>query len=200
MLDDVNYVIEVEKSGKTILDLSHNAIDRNVTVGSDEYAGIKSFSRVITGAGDDVITVNTAENIQIKTGPGNDTVHGGDGNDQIRGGKGKDNLFGGNGDDFIIGGKGKDTIAGGLGNDTLKGGGGKDIFVVGQGHDTVLDFDSGKDTIRIDGIDGLNINDLVSELEITSQGVKLNFSDSDSLHLIGISAEELYVDDFVLVE
>jgi hypothetical protein len=200
MLDDVNYVIEVEKNDKIILDLSHDNIDKNVTVGSDDYAGFKSFSRVITGSGDDVITVNTAENIQIKTGSGNDTVHGGDGNDQIRGNKGKDNLFGGNGDDYIIGGKGNDTIVGGFGNDTLKGGKGKDTFVVGQDHDTVLDFDAGKDTIRIDGLDGLNINDLISELEITSQGVKLNFSDNDSLHLIGISAEELYVDDFVLVE
>jgi hypothetical protein len=199
MLDNDNAVVEHE-NGKVTLDLANTSSDQELNIGDDEFAGFISFNRVITGTGNDVITVSGTTGIQIQTGKGKDTVHGSDGNDQIRGGKGNDSLFGGQGNDSIRGGRGKDTLDGGQGNDLLKGGKGADTFIVGQGHDTIIDFDAGRDSIHVNGVDGLNINDLVSDLTTTDKGVILHFNDNASVHLFGVSEEDLSVDDFVITE
>lgn len=65
---------------------------------------------------------------------------------------GNDTLIGGAGKDTLNGGAGKDTLIGGGGNDSLIGGTGADVFVFNssnQGIDTITDFVSASDRIRI---------------------------------------------------
>ena len=71
----------------------------------------------------------------------------------ISGGAKADTLSGGAGNDSLNGGAGNDSLNGGAGNDTLTGGKGNDIFtyVSGEGNDTITDYASGKDKIRIEG-------------------------------------------------
>lgn len=71
----------------------------------------------------------------------------------IKSGKGSDTLTGGKGADTLDGGKGNDVLQGGLGDDILKGGDGRDIFIytAGSGSDTISDYKTGQDTIKIAG-------------------------------------------------
>ena len=60
-------------------------------------------------------------------------------------------LTGGSGNDTLNGGAGSDTLNGGAGNDHLAGGTGADVFVFNStvGSDTITDFVSGTDDLRI---------------------------------------------------
>jgi len=80
----------------------------------------------------------------------------GDGNNTITGDANANVLVGHSGVDNITGAGGNDIIAGGLGNDNLTGDGnnttGDDVFVFaapGDGNDTINDFGTGSDTIRV---------------------------------------------------
>ncbi|NRR34123.1 type I secretion C-terminal target domain-containing protein [Oxalobacteraceae bacterium] len=81
------------------------------------------------------------------------TLTGSNGNDTLDGGAGDDVLNGGLGSDKLLGGIGSDTLNGGAGNDALSGGAGADSFVLDQpaGIDTISDFVSGTDHVRISG-------------------------------------------------
>ena len=96
------------------------------------------------------ITANKLAN-KITGTSQNDYIDGAAGADTISGGKGADTLAGGKGDDSLNGGAGNDSLWGGAGNDTLFGGGGADVFVYkkGEGEDTILDYESGIDTVMI---------------------------------------------------
>ena len=73
----------------------------------------------------------------------------------ITGNAGSNLLRGRAGNDAIFGGEGGDGICGGLGNDRLTGGSGADRFLfdeaLGDNADSLLDFASGEDSIRLDG-------------------------------------------------
>lgn len=60
-------------------------------------------------------------------------------------------LFGGNSSDRLIGSNGDDYLFGGKGDDTLSGGAGADFFAwdIGMGNDTVSDFSSSVDIVRL---------------------------------------------------
>jgi len=68
-------------------------------------------------------------------------------------GKANVNATGGDTSNLITGNRGKNVIAGGYGEDFLTGGKGNDIFVfrATNQHDTITDFEQGKDHIKIDG-------------------------------------------------
>jgi Ca2+-binding RTX toxin-like protein len=98
---------------------------------------------------------------------GNDLIVGAGGDDTLRGGTGNDRLYGDWGADLLVGGEGNDTLHGGLGPDRLRGGEGADLFVFamsgapaavgfeagsGEGRDVVVDFASGEDLLRFDGV------------------------------------------------
>lgn len=72
-----------------------------------------------------------------------------------------DSFDGGFGNDTIDGAGGNDLITGNLGNDTLTGGPGSDTFIytsVNDGYDTIIDFETGTDVLRISGtLPGTNV-------------------------------------------
>lgn len=73
-------------------------------------------------------------------------------NDIFDGGLGNDTLNGAGGDDLITGGFGDDTLTGGPGSDTF-------IYTnVNQGVDTITDFDTTADFLRITGTGVINAN------------------------------------------
>ena len=121
----------------------------------DHYASIESV-------------IGTSHSDSIYGSAGNNTLTGGSGNDSLNGSIGSDVLFGGTGTDTLIGGSGNDAIHSGGGTDRLTGGSGHDQFVfefntvkVVNGHkvygktvsyhDTITDFEDGRDKIVIDG-------------------------------------------------
>jgi 3-phytase/alkaline phosphatase D len=133
-------------AGVDEVDLTTNTI--SFAVGSN---------RIDLGSGNDIIDVSQ-----------NDRVFGGDGNDEFfaKDGKGGNRMSGGTGNDFFYLGSG-DRALGGDGNDQffvssggnnlLSGGAGADIFSIITGgtapsaSNTILDFQSGTDLIRIAG-------------------------------------------------
>ena len=95
--------------------------------------------------------INIGSAATLKGSSKNDTLIGGKGADVLIGNSGSDSLSGGSGKDSLLGGVGADTLIGGKGNDTLTGGKGKDVFVYakGDGNDTITDYTSGQDKIKI---------------------------------------------------
>lgn len=145
----------------------------NISVGQDNDAlGIVEFdlpTRVLSGAGDDVITLTDASdfvlpgagndtvdtnggNDTVFAGAGNDIVEAGDGDDLVRGMLGSDTLDGGGGNDRIAGNTGNDAIGGGQGNDLIRGDVGDDTLEGGPDNDTLFGF-VGNDTLRGGGGD-----------------------------------------------
>lgn len=122
----------------------------NISVGQDnDPLGIVEFSlpaRVLSGAGDDVITLTDASDF-VLPGAGNDRVDTNGGNDTIFAGTGNDIIEAGDGDDLVRGMVGNDTLDGGDGNDRLAGNTGNDSINGGQGFDLVRG-DVGDDTLE----------------------------------------------------
>jgi serralysin len=89
-------------------------------------------------------------------GSGHDAMTGNAVANKLTGGNGNDKLYGLQGDDTLKGGGGNDWLLGSTGDDTLWGGAGADTFVFNSALnartnvDTIADFSSRDDTIRID--------------------------------------------------
>jgi subtilisin-like proprotein convertase family protein len=93
----------------------------------------------------DQITYNTALDIEVFGGSGNDHIIVSDGEDLLSGGNGNDTLIAGGGDDFIFGDAGDDVVFGGDGDDIIYGDAalgdgstGSDILYGGDGNDTLI--------------------------------------------------------------
>jgi Ca2+-binding RTX toxin-like protein len=93
-----------------------------------------AIENVMTGAGNDVVTGNSRDNL-IDTDGGNDTIYGQDGNDNLFGGMGDDVIYAGAGDDILYGGYGNDQLYGEAGDDHLEGSAGDDALYGGDGND-----------------------------------------------------------------
>ena len=88
--------------------------------------------------------------IEIDGGAGVDVITGAGHAELLRGGSEGDTIHGGGGADEIDGGSGADDLNGGGGNDTLTGGTDGDTFRFSgrlSGHDTITDFEPGRDVI-----------------------------------------------------
>ena len=135
---------------------------------------------------------------------GNDTLLGEGGNDTLIGNAGSDNLIGGDGNDLIQGGSGFDTLDGGEGNDVLTGNFNWDIFVFNGefGNDTITDFDQPNTFERIDLSDIAeieNFDDLVlNHLSNNEEGNAVITVGDNSITLLGVTAESLIANDFIL--
>ena len=115
----------------------------------------------------DSFGTDTVINVENITGTDSDDHFTGDGNDnEIDGGSGSDTLTGAGGNDSLIGGGEDDVLIGGSGEDFLSGGDGNDFFQfldpsdgataadgqTGQATgDFIDDFESGLDTIQLEG-------------------------------------------------
>lgn len=105
-----------------------------------------------TGNGLANILTGNSNNNTLNGGAGLDTLNGGDGNDTLNGAAGIDILDGGNGADTLIGGPSADTLIGGAGADIFD-------YLVAVAHsnpanrDTIMDFETGIDTIDLSAID-----------------------------------------------
>ena len=75
---------------------------------------------------------NNADNINLSTRTGPQSVNAQGGNDTVTGGAGADSINGYTGNDVILGNGGSDTITGGAGADTVTGGTGNDTFYLAK--------------------------------------------------------------------
>ncbi len=139
--DLVSYASDT--SGVTV-DLDGNG---NFTVQGGDATGdtLNSFSHVLGGSGDDVLTGTGGNNSLLGAG-GADTLNGDGGDDTLLGGEGTDSLLGGAGLDRLEGGGGNDTLNGGAGQDSLFGGDGADALDGGNAGPDWLDFGEGNDS------------------------------------------------------
>ncbi|WP_349616785.1 DUF4214 domain-containing protein [Azotobacter salinestris] len=92
---------------------------------------------IISGAGNDLITVSGDKNTTLIGGAGNDTLVTSGGNDSVVGGLGNDSVSTGAGNDTIVSGLGHDTISAGKGFDVVKFNGSVDNF-------NLFDLDNGQ--------------------------------------------------------
>lgn len=163
-------------SGSDLLDGGDGNDTLTGGAGNDSFTGGAGTDRVsetgnvnftltnttLTGKGSD--TLNSIERATLTGGTGNNnlnasaftlgavTLNGDAGNDTLKAGSKNDALNGGNGNDTLTGNAGNDTLTGGAGNDNLTGGNGLDVFAFGlsnEGIDTIADFLSGSDRIRV---------------------------------------------------
>lgn len=97
----------------------------------DTYFGMENLRGTRS---EDDLRGNAADN-RIDGFDGNDILFGRAGNDDLRGGAGNDFIGGGTGDDLLVGHAGRDTF---------------NFGDIGAGVDTILDFRSGTDRLRLD--------------------------------------------------
>jgi YHYH protein/RTX calcium-binding nonapeptide repeat (4 copies) len=118
--------------------------------GKDTLSGGQDIDTITGDGGNDDIFGNLGADV-LAGGDGNDRIYGGQGGDAIGGNAGDDRLFGNAGADSLTGGAGADSLIGGGDNDRLTGGAGADAFLLSfnTGLDTIADFTSGEDTIRL---------------------------------------------------
>ena len=151
---DYNDILKGSTLSNTI-----NGLDGNDTI----IAGTGKTNDIFDGGdGIDTISYEQATSLvtidlsntssQVTTGSGSDTITN---FENLTGSNYNDTLTGDNNNNTIIGGAGNDTINGNGGNDTLDGGAGNDIFIFDQvlsidNIDTILNFSSVYDTIKID--------------------------------------------------
>ena len=140
---------------------------------------------------------------RVSGGLGNDLLIGGDGaetfvgswgDDRLQGRGGDDSLDGSYDNDILKGGEGDDLLDGGAGDDRLRGDAGADIFVFGAdaGDDTVTDFETGTDLLRLTDQSGG-----FASLTITDHGRDLMVShDGGTILLAGLAGTTLTAADF----
>ncbi|WP_127999027.1 M10 family metallopeptidase [Piscinibacter defluvii] len=136
--------------------------------GNDTYLVDSALDRVVEAAGrgtDSVsssVTLTLAAEVERLTLTGSNAING-SGNvlaNLLRGNTAANALAGGGGNDSLEGGSGNDTLNGGSGTDRVTGGAGADLFVLNSkiGSDTLVDFISGTDDVRI-SMAGLRVGD-----------------------------------------
>jgi 3-phytase/alkaline phosphatase D len=119
----------------------------------------------------------------------------------IRGTNGTDVLTGTSAADRLFALGGDDVLDGGPGNDLLNGGAGGDRFVLasGNGIDTIVDFQSGEDLLRLAG--GLSFGQLTIApgTQANSSVIRITSSGETLASLTGIGPTALSRNDFVAI-
>jgi Ca2+-binding RTX toxin-like protein len=153
-------------------------------------------------------TGNSAANVMVDLGGGNNVLSGLNGTDTLDGGAGNDTLDGGSGNDVLIG---------GAGNDRMTGGGNSDIFAfaAGFGNDVITDFDANgngtltnQDLLDLSTYDPLGTDTILTSanfgahVSITASGGNTTVTiDGNTILLQGVSGagnNVITVTDFLL--
>lgn len=163
--EDTHVVSAADEATITVLATGAIVVDNTLHVlgsgtGGDTVSVTVSGGNLVvnTGSGPQIFSLSSVNELNIRTGGGNDiiniaaavtvptTVDAGDGDDLIIGGSGRSVLMGGAGSDIIYGGAGNDVLLGGTGNDLILGGNGDDVLVGGGGID-ILEGGNGRDLL-----------------------------------------------------
>lgn len=142
---------------------------------------------IVSGNGNDNLTVN---------GDKATTIDGADGNDTIATSGGDDSVSGGAGDDSISSGAGDDTIDAGSGNDTIDGGTGYDELVIdGNIGDYTVAIVDGQLVLTADADNSYTVTNVeFIQLNDSSIAVASNDTDANALRLyqglLGRSADK----------
>jgi Ca2+-binding RTX toxin-like protein len=111
------------------------------------------------------------------------------------GGTGNDTFNPGPGNDFMFGGAGHNTFNDNTGNDYYRSGGTANVYWFGEahsGHDTVANFKSGTDTLKVAAnLNGNGIttaSQLIAGATVSSGNTVLHLSAQDDITLLGISS------------
>lgn len=137
------------------IDLTHLGAGVNVTTQFSFHIGTPVNYRIAASDDSTSALLNTFEQLYVRSGAGDDRLHGTKSHDVIRGGAGNDTLgdfrFGGN--DWFYGGAGDDFLYGGTRNVRLFGGSGNDDLTVryasGAGVKSELSGGTGTDRLNI---------------------------------------------------
>jgi Ca2+-binding RTX toxin-like protein len=170
--------------------------------GNDLYFVPNSLAVVIENAGEGTDTViakgdytlgANVENLQISTSANNSWMGKGNTlNNVITGNGGNNYLDGLAGNDTINGAVGNDIVIGGAGNDRLTGGEGADVFrfSLGGGKDVITDMGYGdaRDTIDASAYFRAGFKAVLQDV---GSDVVINFSNGDSITLLGTHASDL---------
>jgi len=152
------------------------------------------------GSGDDMVFAGVGHD-SVTGGTGDDLIFSGGGNDTVLGGSGNDDIFSGGGDDSVSAGEGDDTLWGGGGDDIFTGGAGADTFVfaAGQGDDSITDFDSAGDILRLSNTntDFTSLADVEAAATEQNGGILIDLGGGDSLFLAGLGLNDLPSVSFV---
>lgn len=164
---------------------------------------------VVGSRGADVIDADTSPSGQplitdhgdvVKGAGGSDLAMAEGGDDFLVMGRGKDRIYGGDGDDTLNAGQGADRLVGGAGNDTLKGAKGSDVFAFapGFGHDTISDFEPGRDKLEFDDAVFASFSDLKSSAWEQDGGIMIDAGDA-SVFIAGMRLNQIHADDVLFV-
>jgi len=172
-------------------------------------SGLAAQVNVLNGeAANDKLTISTGDGSDVVDGSGMAAgalglaLDGGAGDDVLIGGEGDDVLTGGDGDDILIGNGGNDILSGGAGDDILIGGDGQDVLDGGPGGNVILqDFQAGagtEDRIDLSAVQGLTFDWLMEHATTVDGNTVLDTGTGQEITLLGVSAESLHSDDFIL--
>lgn len=130
------------------------ATDANIT------ATFNTIERVIvSGNGDDTITVNGDRNTTLDGGDGADTLVTSGGDDSVTGGAGDDSISTGAGDDTIVAGEGNDTIDGGEGFDIVEMDANREDITLAIGEDGQLVITNGDTETQLTNVEFIELAD-----------------------------------------
>ncbi len=140
-----------------------------------------------------------AQELEVGTTDGNDTIFGGDadkdgfgGDDILLGLGGDDDLYGGSGDDILIGGSGDDYLEGGSGDDILIGGEGNDILVGGEGNDTFYFAEDSFAGGEVDTIVDLSSGDMIDLTSFSGKDYNIEVGGENNQDIIISKGEDVF--------
>lgn len=114
---------------------------------------------IVSGNGDDTLTVNGDRNTTLDGANGDDTLVTSGGDDSVTGGVGDDSISTGAGDDTIVTGEGNDTIDGGEGFDIVEMAANREDITLAIGEDGQLVITNGDTETQLTNVEFIELAD-----------------------------------------